>query len=262
MAAVSDARYDELASGWDTNAAAVYGPLGRLLLDSSPVPLAGRLVADVGTGTGAAADVAVAAGAHVIGLDRSVGMLTHRRAGRPSAVCADVVALPLAGGCVDVVIAAFLLNHLPPGPALAEIRRVLRPGGAVLASTWAAGNDPVKAVATEVVRAWGWAEPAWYHAMKTEVEPVSGNPNVLAAQASAVGLTDIRAETIAVDLGVRDARDVVAYRLALPQYASFLAGLPPAECRDLAARAEAAVAPLVASWRPAVVLLAARAPAN
>ena len=257
---VSAPRYDELAGGWDTSAAAVYGPLARRLVDVSPVPVAGRLVADVGTGTGAAADVAVAAGARVIGLDRSLGMLAHRRAGRPPAVCADVLALPLADASVDVVVAAFLLNHLQPGPALAQIRRVLRAGGTLLASTWGGGTDPVKAVVTDAARAWGWAEPAWYRAMKDEVEPVSGNPHALAAAAATVGLTDVRAETVHVDLGVRHARDVVAYRLALPQFASFLAGLPPADRRALAERAEAVVAPLVPSWRPAVVLLAARAP--
>ena len=125
---MSTARYDGLAGEWDTSAAAVYGPLARRLVEASPVPLAGRRVADVGTGTGAAADVAVAAGARVIGLDRSIGMLAHRRGERPPAVCADVLALPLADGCVDVVVAAFLLNHLSPGPALAQIPPGAEPG--------------------------------------------------------------------------------------------------------------------------------------
>ena len=41
--------------------------------------------------------------------------------------------------------AGFVLNHLPPAPALAELARVVRPGGVVLASTWAGGPpDPVK----------------------------------------------------------------------------------------------------------------------
>ncbi|MGZ4619994.1 MAG: class I SAM-dependent methyltransferase, partial [Frankiaceae bacterium] len=102
---LSSARYDGLAAGWDTSAAAVYAPLAHRLLDVSPVPLAGRRVVDVGTGTGAAADLAAAAGAQVIGLDRSLGMLAHRRAARPPAVCADVLALPLADASVDVVVA-------------------------------------------------------------------------------------------------------------------------------------------------------------
>ena len=261
-APVSTARYDGLAGEWDTSAAAVYGPLARRLVEASPVPLAGRRVADVGTGTGAAADVAVAAGARVIGLDRSIGMLAHRRRERPRAVCADVLALPLADGCFDVVVAAFLLNHLSPGPALAQIRRVLRPRGAVLASTWAGGTDPVKAVVTDAARAWGWVEPAWYRAMKDEVEPVTGNPEALEAAASAAGLTAVRAETVQVDVRVRDPRDVVAYRLALPQFAPFLAGLAPADRRALADRAAAAVAPLVPAWRPPVVLLVARVPVD
>jgi SAM-dependent methyltransferase len=231
-----------------------------LLLDASPVPLAGRVVADVGTGTGAAADVALAAGARVIGLDRSWGMLAHRRPVRPPAVCADVLALPLADASVDVVVAAFLLNHLQPGLALAQIRRVLRPGGTLLASTWGGGTDPVKAVVTDAARAWGWAEPAWYRAMKDEVEPVSGNPRALAAAASAAGLTVVQAETVHIDVGVREPRDLVAYRLALPQFAPFVAGLTPADRHALVDRAAAEVAPLMPEWRPAVVLLAACVP--
>ena len=82
---------------------------------------------------------------------------------------------------------------------------------------------------------------------------------VLAA-ASAVGLTVVRAETVHVDVGVREARDVVAYRLALPHFAPFFAGLTAAGRQALVERAAAEVAPLLPGWRPAVVLLAARVP--
>jgi ubiquinone/menaquinone biosynthesis C-methylase UbiE len=52
------------------------------------------------------------------------------------AVVADVLALPLRDGVFDAAVAGFLLNHLPPAAALAELTRVVSPGGVVLASTW------------------------------------------------------------------------------------------------------------------------------
>jgi SAM-dependent methyltransferase len=61
-------------------------------------------------------------------------------------VAADVLDLPFKDGAFDVALAGFLINHMPPGPALAELARVVGPGGVVLASTWATdGPDPVKA---------------------------------------------------------------------------------------------------------------------
>ena len=51
---------------------------------------------------------------------------------------ADAARVPLADGSVDVVVWAFVLFLLPDaGAAVAEAARVLRPGGAVAAATWA-----------------------------------------------------------------------------------------------------------------------------
>jgi SAM-dependent methyltransferase len=72
------------------------------------------------------------------GSDLSYGMLRHARDdGGLGLVQADSTRLPFADGSFDVVFARALLHHLPePDQGLAEIRRVLRPGGlAVLADT-------------------------------------------------------------------------------------------------------------------------------
>ena len=85
--------YEGLAAGWDRGAGMVYRPLARALVASSPTPLGGRLALDVGSGTGAVAEAAEAAGARVIIADRSHHMVAFTAGRWPSAV-ADVVTLP------------------------------------------------------------------------------------------------------------------------------------------------------------------------
>ena len=97
---------------------------------------AGSLVLDVGCGTGwlAAGLRRAAPGVRVVGADLSAGMLGRAAAaGATPLVQADVSRLPLRDGCVDVVVCRGVLHHLPEVTgALAEWRRLLRPGGAVV----------------------------------------------------------------------------------------------------------------------------------
>lgn len=66
-------------------------------------------------------------------VERVRGLGRHRRVdGR----VADAQALPFAPDCFDVVVATHMLYHVPdPRLAVAELARVVRPGGAVLAAT-------------------------------------------------------------------------------------------------------------------------------
>ena len=51
-------------------------------------------------------------------------------------VCADAEVLPLRDDAVDGVLAAWMLYHVPDKRAtLDEIRRVMRPGGCLIAAT-------------------------------------------------------------------------------------------------------------------------------
>jgi SAM-dependent methyltransferase len=96
--------------------------------------------------------------------DLSQGMVTEQRVALrdhsafQSAV-ADVEALPFSGGSFDLVIANHMLYHVPNRPkAIAELRRVLRPGGALLAATNGAHNmreldDLIHAVTPDAVSA-------------------------------------------------------------------------------------------------------------
>jgi SAM-dependent methyltransferase len=85
-------------------------------------------------GCGARSHITYPAGAHVVGIDILRSQLRRRTAGAVVAQ-GDVAALPVASACADLVVCWDVLEHLPaPERAIAEIARVLRPGGrAVLA---------------------------------------------------------------------------------------------------------------------------------
>jgi ubiquinone/menaquinone biosynthesis C-methylase UbiE len=92
---------------------------------------------DAACGTGRHAAHLVASGHAVVGVDRSAAMLAVARRKLPQAEfrVGDMTALPLDDGSVDVAVCALALTHLPdPGPAIAELARVVRPGGRIVLS--------------------------------------------------------------------------------------------------------------------------------
>lgn len=99
--------------------------------------------------------------------DFSPGMLDAARktlasdAARFTFAQADVEDLPFDDGAFDVVIANHMLYHVPDRPnAFAQIARVLRPGGVLLAATNGSGNlDELTAlIAPEAPEAIEWRE--------------------------------------------------------------------------------------------------------
>jgi SAM-dependent methyltransferase len=86
---------------------------------------------DVGAEDGSLAATWSRGGRYTLLLDLDPAML--HRADKPS-VAADAVRLPLADGSFDVVVLSAVLEHLvDPRACVAEARRVLRPGGRVVA---------------------------------------------------------------------------------------------------------------------------------
>jgi SAM-dependent methyltransferase len=99
--------------------------------------LNGALVADVGAGTGIAARQLRDRGARVVAIEPSRGMIAELAASSAGVqvVRGDGNALPLRDGSVDFVTYAQAWHWADPDRAVAEFRRVLRPGG-TFAAWW------------------------------------------------------------------------------------------------------------------------------
>ena len=229
--------YSQAGEGWDAGPGRIYDRVAEAVVACSPVPLTGRLVLDVGAGTGAASRAIRAAGGRPVAVDRARGMLVKGRSGRPPAVVADAVALPAADDGVGGVVAAFSFSHLPaPEVAFAEAARVTARGGPILASVYAEDDDhPVKAAVDQAAREEGWEVPAWYEAVQASAGHLA-HPGRLEAAAAAGGVRgEVRA--VAVDFGALPAGDLLAWRLGLAQVAPFVARLQPSRRLALERRA-------------------------
>jgi ubiquinone/menaquinone biosynthesis C-methylase UbiE len=101
--------------------------------------VAGRRILDAGCGSGALFAALRDRGAIVSGFDKSAGMLelARRRLGDDADLqVADLGGLlPFTDDTFDDVTASLVLHYLEDwGPALAELRRVLKPGGRLIVS--------------------------------------------------------------------------------------------------------------------------------
>jgi SAM-dependent methyltransferase len=141
--------YDDVADDYERIHAPRLAEPARDLVAFAGVG-SGLRVLDVGTGTGVAAGAALAAGADVVGIDHSIGMLQTAGRTRPEIrpVGAEVIDLPFRAGAFDVVLGNFVLAHFTKvETALFDLLRVLRPGGRLALTAWADGED-------ELARAW------------------------------------------------------------------------------------------------------------
>ena len=116
-------------------------------------------VLDIGCGSGAYVEPVcrrLTQGGRLLAGDISWGMLRDV-ASKSLPVCAvllngDAMRLPLPDSCCDVVLANHMLYHIPQiEQAVAEVHRVLRPGGHFVAATNA--RDAMQAFITEVEEA-------------------------------------------------------------------------------------------------------------
>src|ERR1700732_1222 len=103
----------------------------------------GQRVLDVCCGTGVVAVTAARVGARVTGLDLTPELLERAKENSQTAGAeidwreGDVESLPFADGAFDVVLSQFGHIFAPrPEVAVAEMLRVLKPGGTIAFATW------------------------------------------------------------------------------------------------------------------------------
>lgn len=116
----------------------------RAMLTLMPIDLHGQVVLDAGCGSGRYMLHALRRGAtRVTGVDLSVEMLeradaelrAHCQAAAIELVQGNLEMLPVPGAFADLTVCGLAIGHLDRlQPALAELRRVTRPGGTILCS--------------------------------------------------------------------------------------------------------------------------------
>ena len=126
--------FDNVSDQWDEMRQRFFGEGVRRAAIAAAGVQPGMTVADIGTGTGFLAEAALDAGARVIGVDLSDGMLqqvTTRFSGRPfEARQSTEHELPLEDNEADAIVANMFLHHAEDPPAtIARLARALKPGG-------------------------------------------------------------------------------------------------------------------------------------
>ena len=144
--------------GYEASFATATRPFIPALLDAADVG-AGRSVLDVACGPGFVAAGAIERGATARGLDFSAAMLGVARARHPGIVFdqGDAEALPYPDALFDAVVSNFGMHHVPqPILALRQAYRVLRPGGSLAFTIWAAPAENIGwKLVFDAIRRWG-----------------------------------------------------------------------------------------------------------
>jgi SAM-dependent methyltransferase len=129
-----DARLRRRAAAFtgETTAADARVPLVEAVVAAQP-----KRILEVGCGWGELAEwVGRETGADVVAVDLSPRMVELARERGVNVQVGDVQELPFADGEFDVAVAAWMLYHVPDlDRGIAELARVLRPGGRLVAAT-------------------------------------------------------------------------------------------------------------------------------
>lgn len=190
--------------GWARHSRTYDGGFGLLtqgahttLLDAAGVA-AGTSVLEVGCGSGRLTTAALARGARVTATDAVPGMVAVAAAAAPGALVrqAALPGLPFPEAAFDVAVGAFVINHVAqPEAAVADLARVLVPGGRVALSCWgAAERNVAQSVVADAVAASGAERPTGV----PEHSPflTHSDPEGFAELLRGAGLTAVRVEEL------------------------------------------------------------------
>src|SRR5215470_11429917 len=179
------------------------------LLDAARIG-AQASVLDVCCGPGLVTGAAAARGAVAAGVDFSRAMLEIARAAHPRIAFShgDAEALPYPTGSFDAVVANFGVHHVPhPDTALAEMYRVLAPGGRAAFTVWPHPDRNVPwRLLFEAVRAHGNLSAA-------KAPPPSGSINseeTCLAALSQAGFREVGAQLLEREWPVQSVHELIA----------------------------------------------------
>ena len=194
------AAYERFMGRWTRAAGSIF--LGWV------APPTGARWLDIGCGTGAFTELVVdtCSPATVVAVDPAEPQIELARkkplAQRADFRVADAQTLPFSDGAFDVVVSALVINFIPDRPrALAQMRRVCRPGGVIAGYVWdfaaqRGPNSPIRIGLSEI-----GAKPP----------PVPGTEDsrleALTSLFAGAGLTDIAKKTIEVRMSFPDFND-------------------------------------------------------
>jgi SAM-dependent methyltransferase len=233
------AAYERFMGRWSRAAGAVF-------LDWVAPPSDARWL-DVGCGTGVFTELVLdrCAPTTVVAIDPSAAQIKLARskqvAQRADFRVADAQALPFPDGAFDVVASALVINFIPdPARALAEMRRVARPGGVLAGYVWDfAGSRSPGSVLRRAMRRAGTDGPAVSGTETSRLDAI----RALFAQA---GLQEIAGRTIDVTVSFPDFEDFwQSQTLGSNPTSKVIATLPESDRAQLiaAARAELRAGP-------------------
>jgi SAM-dependent methyltransferase len=220
------AAYEQMMGVWSRFA-------GEIFLDWLAPPQGLQWI-DVGCGTGAFTELLVerCAPAQVQGVDPSEGQLAFART-RPAARVAqfrvgDAMALPFPAGTFDAAVMALVLVFVPePANGVAEMARVLRPGGLVGTYMWdmLGGGFPLDPMLAEM-RAMGLAPPRPPRMEASGLE-------AMRALWTGAGLVGVETREIAVQRTFASFDDLWAINAKSPSMAATIGAMAPTDVDTL-----------------------------
>jgi ubiquinone/menaquinone biosynthesis C-methylase UbiE len=203
-------------------------------------PRSGLRWIDIGCGSGAFSELLVerCAPAEVQGIDPSEAQLAFARA-RPAARVAqfrrgDAMALPFSDDRFDAAIMALVIFFVPdPAKGVAEMARVVAPGGTVATYAWdvLGGGFPGEPIHAEM-RAMGLNPP---------LAPSVGASRIEALRElwTGAGLEAVETREITVRRTFADVDDLWTTALLGPSIGPMIAAMPPGDAEQLKARVRA-----------------------